>query len=191
MEKLTYSDITHQQLVDIRPQLDYQSGHIKQSLNLNPKNFKKYADHLLSKSEPLIFIGQGKSELEDVQALAKEMGFALVEGYIHVEDVSPEKLETSHTVSAESFLKQSEDYILLDVRHPNEITRPAPEKNLVNIAFEHLPNDLSKIDINKTVYTLCGSGNRGTSAASYLESKGFKTTVIEGGMKAIQEHIHE
>ena len=100
MNKLTYSDITHQQLVDVRPQLDYQSGHIKQSLNLNPKNFKKYADHLLSKNESLILIGNDERELEDVEALAKDMGFALVEGYITIEDVSPEKLETSHTVSA-------------------------------------------------------------------------------------------
>ncbi|HBY90755.1 MAG TPA: hypothetical protein DEO37_10005 [Aerococcaceae bacterium] len=37
------------------------------------------------------------------------------------------------------------------------------------------------------MYTLCGSGNRGTAAASYLETLGFQPIIIDGGMKAIQD----
>lgn len=187
MKKLTPTDINDQQLVDIRSQLAYQSGHLDYSLNLNPKNFKKYAHHFLSKNEPILLIGEDEREIEDVYALAKDMGFHKLDGYINISDVPSDKVQASKTASAESFLKQTDDFILLDVRNPKEITRPAPKKNLVNIALEDLPNAYPKLDSNKTIYTLCGSGNRGTSAASYLETKGFNTTVIEGGMKAIQE----
>lgn len=187
MKNLTHSDINGQQLVDIRSQLDYQAGHLNHSLNLNPKNFTKYAPYFLSENKPLLFIGDNERELEDIYALASDMGFNTIEGSINISDIAPEAIQKSETVSAESFLKDTEDYILLDVRNPKEITRLAPEKNLIHIALEDLPTNYSKIDTKKTVYTLCGSGNRGTSAASYLESKGYKTSVIEGGMKAIQE----
>lgn len=187
MKKLNYTDINSQQLVDIRSQHDYQSGHVDQSLNLNPKNFKKYAHQFLSVNEPIIFIGEDENELEDVYSSAQDMGFKVLEGYLKLSDVPTEELKKTETISAETFLDKTDDYILLDVRHPNEITRPAPENNLINIALEDLSKEYSKLDENKTVYTLCGSGNRGTSAASFLENKGYKTTVIEGGMKAVQE----
>ena len=67
---------------------------------------------------------------------------------------------------------KNDDYILVDVRHPDEITRPAPEKNLVNIPFEDLVNDYQSLDTSKQIFTLCGSSNRSTAAASFLESKG-------------------
>lgn len=189
MEKLTFVDIENQQLVDIRSQQEYQEGHIARSINLIPKNFKKYAPAFLSTGLPLIFIigEESKEEVEKLQQEAFDLGFTQVEGYIQMEDVSKENLQQTETIAAKDFLKQVDNYILLDVRHPDEITRPAPEKNLVNLPLEELPENLHSLNGQKEIYTLCGSGNRGTAAASYLVERGFKPTVIEGGMKAIQE----
>lgn len=187
MEKLTFNDIKNQSLIDIRSQHDYQNGHLKNSFNLNPKNFNKYGQHLFSFDQPIVFISDEANELETLQTAAREAGFTEIVGYLLIDDVPNEKLQQSRTIPAADFLAKEEDYILLDVRHPDEITRPAPEKNLVNIPLEDIANDLKSLDNNKEIYTLCGSGNRGTSAASYLESNGYKATVIEGGMKAIQE----
>ena len=189
MKKISYEDINNQQLVDVRTQHGYQAGHIKNSLNLNPSNFKTYAPYYLDLNQPVIFIvgSEEEAHLEELSELADELGFTQNNGYLLIDEVPKENLQTTGTIPAEEFLNKNDDYILVDVRHPDEITRPAPEKNLVNIPFEDLVNDYQSLDTSKQIFTLCGSGNRSTAAASFLESKGLNPKVIEGGMKAIQE----
>jgi len=189
MKKISYEDINNQQLVDVRTQHDYQSGHLKNSLNLNPGNFKTYATYYLDLNQPVIFIvgSEEEAHLEELSGVADELGFTQNNGYLLIDEVPKENLQTTGTIPAEEFLNKNDDYILVDVRHPDEITRPAPEKNLVNIPFEDLVNDYQSLDTSKQIFTLCGSGNRSTAAASFLESKGLNPKVIEGGMKAIQE----
>ena len=189
MKKIFYEDIKNQQLVDVRTQHGYQEGHIKNSLNLNPSNFKTYATYYLNVNQPVIFIvgSEEEAHLEELSELADELGFTQNNGYLLIDEVPKENLQSTGTIPAEEFLNKNDDYILLDVRHPDEITRPAPEKNLVNIPFEDLVNDYQSLDTSKQIFTLCGSGNRSTAAASFLEAKGLNPKVIEGGMKAIQE----
>ena len=189
MRKINYKDITNQQLIDVRTQHGYQAGHLKNSLNLNPGNFKTYATYYLDLNQPVIFVVGSEEEghLEELSESANELGFNQKNGYLLIDEVPKDGLQTTQTIPAEDFLNKSDDFILLDVRHPDEITRPAPEKNLVNIPFEDLVNDYQSLDTSKQIFTLCGSGNRSTAAASFLESKGFNPKVIEGGMKAIQE----
>jgi len=189
MKKTNYKDMNDQQLIDVRTQHGYQAGHIKNSLNLNPGNFKKYATYYLDLNQPIIFIigSEDEAQLAEFSGVADELGFNQKNGYLLIDEVPKENLQTTETIPAEEFLNQSDDFILLDVRHPDEITRPAPEKNLVNIPFEDLVNDYQSLDTSKQIFTLCGSGNRSTAAASFLESKGLNPKVIEGGIKAIQE----
>ena len=188
MKKLNFEDIKEQQLVDVRTQHEYQAGHVENSLNLNPGNLKKYANNYLDLKQPIVFIigTNEQSDLAELSALAEEVGFTQITGYLLADEIPTEKAYTLETISVDKFLNKEDDYILLDVRHPDEITRPAPEKNLVNIPFEELITDHTSLDQTKEIYTLCGSGNRSTAAASYLLSKGFNPLVIEGGMKAIQ-----
>lgn len=189
MKRLHFTDIQNQQLVDVRSQQDFQTGHIKGALNLNPGNYQKYAAIYLDAAQPIVFLVETEDDtlLSDLVQASATLGYDEVAGYLVMADVPEESLEKAATISAADFF-QKEDFILLDVRHPDEITRPAPEKNLVNIPFEDLVTAYKDLDENKTIYTLCGSGNRGTAAASYLLSKGLKPVVIEGGMKAIQAH---
>lgn len=189
MRKINYKDITNKQLIDVRTQYDYQSGHLKNSLNLNPGNFKTYATYYLDLNQPVIFIvgSEEEAHLEELSGVADELGFTQNNGYLLIDEVPKENLQTTGTIPSEEFLNKNDDYILVDVRHPDEITRPAPEKNLVNIPFEDLVNDYQSLDTSKQIFTLCGSGNRSTAAASFLESKGLNPKVIEGGMKAILE----
>lgn len=188
MKKLNYSDITDQQLIDLRSQTDYQAGHAQHALNLNPGNFTKYAAAFFPADQPIILVvaDADPAELTDLEASAQELGFTQIAGYILAGDIPSADFETTATISAANFLSLADDFILLDVRNPAEITRPAPDKNLVSIPFEDLPDNYQTLDSDKVIYPICGSGNRGTAAASYLAGKGFKVAVIEGGMKAIQ-----
>lgn len=189
MKKITYKEINGHQLVDVRTQHGYQAGHLKKSLNLNPGNFKTYATYYLDLNQPVIFIvdSEDKNQRAELSKMANDLGFTQINGYLLIDEVPKENLQPTETILAADFLNQSADYILLDVRHPDEITRPAPEKNLVNIPFEDLANNYQSLSTSKQIFTLCGSGNRSTAAASFLESKGLHPKVVEGGMKAIQE----
>jgi len=188
MNKLNYSDIQDLQLIDIRSQKAYQSGHAKGSLNFNPSNFKKYAAHFLTSDQAIVLVIDDASEanLEELHTTAQEMGYTQIKGYILASEIPAEDTQIIETITVGDLLKQDGDYTLLDLRSPGEIARPAPEKNLVNIPLENLTADYSSLDTGKTIYTLCGSGNRATTAASYLIEKGYTPVVVEGGMKAVQ-----
>src|SRR5699024_1597367 len=152
-------------------------------------NLRTYSTYYLDVNQSVIFIigSEDEAQLAELTGVADELGFNQKNGYLLIDEVPKEDLQTTETIPAEDFLNKSDDFILLDVRHPDEITRPAPEKNLVNSPFEDLVNDYQSLDTSKQIFTLCGSGNRSTAAASFLESKGLNPKVIEGGMKAIQE----
>lgn len=188
MQKLNYSSLNGQHIIDTRSQHSFQAGHIVGALNLNLANFKKYAINYFPTNEPMVFVTDDNSSphLDDLQLSAKELGFTELSGYILFEEIPNSELRQSDTISAKDFLDLEGDYTLLDVRHPSEITRIAPKKNLNSIPFEDLPTSHQSLNDNKKIYTLCGSGNRGTAAASYLETLGFQPIIIEGGMKAIQ-----
>ncbi|HLR92158.1 MAG TPA: rhodanese-like domain-containing protein [Atopostipes sp.] len=193
IEKWTVEQVTDQQIVDLRGQEAFQSGHLPGAINLNAKNLARYGTDLLEETEAVVLVLAGKDE-EDVEVIvekAKDAGLENIAGYLVAEELPSEELVTVQLISPEAFMALEEDYQLLDVRHPDEITRPAPEKNLVNIPLDHLAQELGQFDSNKTVFTLCGSGNRSTSAASYLEKKGIQTAVVKGGMGALEPYTKE
>ncbi|HJB23931.1 MAG TPA: rhodanese-like domain-containing protein, partial [Candidatus Jeotgalibaca pullicola] len=47
--KLSYEQISDQQMIDLRSQKEFQRGHLQDALNLTPKNLLKYGKHFLSK----------------------------------------------------------------------------------------------------------------------------------------------
>lgn len=176
------------QLVDIRSASDFQKAYLPGSINLILKNFEKYSTSLLSKDQPIKLI-YDSATVEDGKALLSTSPFTWAESHVDIEDKQDE-LQAFDVISAFEFLEIEDNYILLDVRHPDEITRPAPEKNLTNIDLSSLPNSLDQLDKSLPIFTLCGSGNRGTTAASYLKSLNYKAIVIQGGIKAINEEIN-
>ncbi|MGO1822426.1 MAG: rhodanese-like domain-containing protein, partial [Ruoffia tabacinasalis] len=137
MQKLVYSSLNGQHLVDTRSQHSFRAGHIVGALNLNLANFKKYAINYFPTNEPMVFVTDDKSSqhLDDLQLSAKELGFTELSGYILFEEIPNSELRQSDTISANAFLNLEGDYTLLDVRYPSEITRIAPKNNLKSIPF--------------------------------------------------------
>lgn len=183
MKKIIQDQIQGQTLIDLRSQKEFQKGHIKGALNLNPKNLGKYGKAFLKKGEELVLVVSEENNVE-IAALVEESGLENVFGYLIAEEVTDQ--ETIQTITAEEFMVLEGDFLLLDVRHPDEITRPAPQMNLVSIPLEDLSEKYKELAAKQPIYTLCGSGNRATAAASFLTDKGYQTIVIEGGMGAVE-----
>lgn len=189
MEKIIFDQLNNQQVVDIRNQKSFQEGHVKGSLNLNPKNLLKYGREFLEDSEEIVLIvsKEDEADLDELVALTKNEEIEGISNYLIAEELPEEALKTVPTISVADFMSLDKNYQLLDVRHPDEITRPAPEKNLINIPLEKLNEKHAQLIKDEPVYTLCGSGNRATTSASYLKKQGYQPIVIEGGMSTIEE----
>lgn len=188
MKKLNYSDSQDLKLIDIRAQHAYQTGHAKGSLNLTLSNFSKFSQQFIDQDSAIVFVTdeENQHQLDELNTLAQDKGYTHIKGFILAEDIPAEDRQVLATISVGDLLDQETGYTLLDVRNPASITRPAPEKNLTSIPLSDLPDNYSSLDNSQIIYTLCGSGNSATSAASFLTDKGYKAVVVEGGMKAIE-----
>ena len=79
---------------------------------------------------------------------------------------------------------QEIDYILLDVRSPDEFSSGFIKK-AKNLDFysETFQNDLLSIDKSLAVVLYCRTNNRSTKTANILKQNGFKEiSVLEGGI---------
>lgn len=188
LSKISFDQVESQQIVDLRSQKEFQQGYLGRSLNLIPKNLLKYGKQLLNNKEEVILITkeENQKELSDLVEQAKNQDIENITGYLLFKEIPNDELETLPIISAEKFMALVGDYSLLDVRTPDEITRSAPERNLVNIPLENLPDQFRQLNSKEIVYTLCGSGGRATASASYLKKQGYQAIVIEGGMGAIE-----
>lgn len=170
-----------EQIVDIRPAASYRAGHLPHAIHITATNFPKYANQVLNLDQPITWIYDGESEA-DLKELWREG-----DRQTSIDDLNADDFIQTPTIPATDFLDLKGDYTLLDVRQAAEITRPAPEKNLYKAPLDEISQHVGQLDSNKAVYTLCGSGNRATTAASYLNHLGFEAIVIEGGAKALTE----
>ena len=191
LQKIAFNAITNQQIIDTRLQHAYQTGSLKGAVNIPLEKFKKVASKLISSKNSLVFIVDEAQtqQLDTLEAQALALSFPAPLSYLLLAEIPVDQLVQTQTISATDFLATTNDYILLDVRDQANVTKPAPEKNLKTISLDDLASTYAQLDPEKEIYTLCGSGNSATTAASFLNSHGHKATVIEGGATAIQKEL--
>ena len=189
MKHVPFEELKGAQVIDTRFQHAFQSSSAKKALNIPLAKFEKVAKKLLDPQTPLVFLvaKEDQAALELLEAQAKQQGFQSILGYVSMDDIPTDQLRLTKTISAKAFLAQQSDYVLLDVREPETVTKKAPEKNLTVIPLANIAENHTSLDRHKEIYTLCGSGNSATTAASFLNKEGYDAIVIEGGVTAILE----
>lgn len=187
MKHVIFEELKEAQVIDTRLQHAFQSGSAKSALNIPLAKFEKVAKKLLDPQTPLVFLiaKEDQAALELLEAQAKQQGFQSILGYVSMDDIPTDQLRLTKTISAKAFLAQESEYVLLDVREPETVTKKAPEKNLTVIPLAKIAENHSSLDRHKEIYTLCGSGNSATTVASFLNKEGYDAIVIEGGVSAI------
>lgn len=177
-------------LIDARTKEGYIGGHIPGSIFLSKGNLTAFLGAMYFPDDKLAFVIDGSiGDMEEIYWYCRRMGFDNIVGYLPdgIEKWQ-EKGNDIHklpTVSAREYMEmdKGDDFILLDIRDGNEIQENDLSENRLNIPLKSLYENLYKLDSNKTIYVLCGSGNRATTAASYLKLKGFHAVVITGGIR--------
>jgi hydroxyacylglutathione hydrolase len=177
-------------LVDARTKEGYIGGHIPGSIFLSKDNLTAFLGSMYFPDDKLAFVIDGSmGEMEEIYWYCRRIGFDNILGYLPEGiEIWQEKGNDIHklpTVTASEYkeMDKGDDFILLDIRDAEEIEEGDPSENRVNIHLKSLYENLDKLDRNKTIYVLCGSGNRATTAASYLKFEGFNAAVITGGVR--------
>ncbi len=110
--------------------------------------------------------------------------FLYQKGYIlaNFENLSPKE--------AYSLLKQKkEEFVILDVRTPQEVMEDGKIPGSILIPVDTLGNNIEKLEKfkNKKILVYCRSGNRSVAASRILSSLGFKVYNLRGGINAWKE----
>lgn len=179
-------------IIDSRSKEAHLGGHIPNSVYLSESNYSTFLGTLFPINEKIVLMADDDN-MEKIMTLywfGKRIGFDNVLGYVPAPVLSTVEseveLEKLPSINPADFLKLESEYVLLDIRKPEEFEEGDPEKNRVNIPLELLYKEHEKLNKDVMIYTMCGSGDRATTAASYLKSLGYKTGVIEGGILGLR-----
>lgn len=78
-------------------------------------------------------------------------------------------------------MKSGEDFLLLDVRTPQENAAQAIQGSYL-IPMQELGYRIGELPKNKEIVVYCRVGNRSAYACSYLSRLGYKVKNLEGGI---------
>ena len=78
-------------------------------------------------------------------------------------------------------MKSGEDFLLLDVRTPQENAAQAIEGSYL-LPLQELGYRINELPKNKEIVVYCRVGNRSAYACSYLSRLGYKVKNLEGGI---------
>lgn len=179
--------------IDIRKKEGFIGGHIPGTIYMSPRSVTAVIGTMFSTEEKVvIIIDNNTKELEDVYWYLRRIGFDNIVGYVHnaidMWEESGEEVKKLVTMSSKKFMagEIEEDYILLDIRKMEELEEDDPSQNRINIPIQTLYNSLNWLDKEKTIYIMCGSGEKATVAASYLYNSGYKSIVLTGGARMLK-----
>jgi len=91
-----------------------------------------------------------------------------------IQEISPEDLKEK--------MDRKEDFVLLDVREPEE-RQVAKIEGSKHIPMREIPAKMGELPKNKGIICYCHHGGRSSTAADFLEKQGFKTASLKGGIE--------
>ena len=175
-------------LIDVRTKEGFIGGHIPGSIFLHKENLTAFLGSIYLTDVKIAFVIDGQvGEMEEIYWYCRRIGFDNIVGYlpegIEMWMKKGNEIDQLETISAKAYkdMPKRDDFILLDIRDEIEVEPEDPDKNLIHIPLKILYKSLDKLDKKKTIYVLCSSGNRATTASAYLDGKGYHAIVITGG----------
>ena len=183
-------------LIDARTKEGFIGGHIPGSIFLHKENLTAFLGSIYTPDDKIAFVIDGQlGEMEEIYWYCRRIGFDNILGYlpegIEMWQEKGNEVGQLEAISAKEYMDmpKGDDFILLDIRDDNELEPEDPDKNLVHIPLKILYKSLDKLDKKKTIYVLCSSGNRATTASAYLEGKGYHAVVITGGARMFRSFV--
>lgn len=183
----------HCMVVDVRSKEAYAAAHIPGSINIPlGQNLPSWAGWVLPYDKHLVIVPGSADEMPEVATHLLRVGLDQIEGYMedgmdawesHGFPIS--KLETLSVRELDARLKQNNDRpFVLDVRTESEWNSGHIDGAL-HIHGGVLKDRFGEVPADRPVAVICGTGYRGSIAASFLRSNGYENVAnVLGGMTA-------
>lgn len=176
-------------VVDTRMELGYGAAHIPGSLSMWLEGLPSFAGWFLPYDTPLFLVNETVDPMKAVRYLFR-IGYDEVVGYLaggmlpwHMKGYESEETPMVTVQDLCKELDREKDLWLLDVRSREEAEEAGEIPGAHQIHVTQIPQHLTDIPQNQTVYVFCGSGLRSMLAASYLQREGWrKGVVVLGGL---------
>lgn len=172
-------------VLDVRPNVDYGSGHVPNSINIGlGGQFASWAGTLITIGTPIAIIASNMAQVDEAVMRLARVGIESVKGYLMIGDFEGETKKVSQVPVWEVSERVGEDHQLVDVRRPAEHAGGhAP--GAINIPLNELAKEIGRLDPSKPTYAICQTGYRSSTATSMFENAGFeKVYNVAGGTTA-------
>ena len=198
LKQLTASELKEamakgMKLLDARNKIDFASGFIPGSFNIQGNNsFATWAGWFLKYDEPFMILAD-EDQLDDLTRKLMRIGLDNVYGYIPSTDIWTNEggsLEKANVITFDEAkqLIQNNDVQIVDVRGVSEFNS-GHIANADNVFVGTLPENLDKISKDKKVVIHCQSGDRAAIAYSILAKNGYKNVLNFSG--SINEWVNK
>lgn len=180
-------------LLDARNKIDFASGFIPGSFNIQGNNsFATWAGWFLKYDEPFMLLAD-EDQLDDLTRKLMRIGLDNVYGYIPSTCIWTKaggSLEKSNVINFDEAkqLMQNNDVQIVDVRGASEYNK-GHIAHADNVFVGTLPENLDKVSKDKKVVIHCQSGDRGAIAYSILAKNGYKNVLNFSG--SINEWVNK
>ena len=183
-------------IIDVRDTMSFVAAHFPKSISFPSSMIPAFAGWFLNEDDKLALIADSEESLKTSCEHLWRTGFdEIVGGYTgfvpaiaHGHDFI--FIPTISTKTVEERLNgKKTDWTLLDVRGEDEVAKSHIEGSK-NIYIGHLNSKWNELDPNKHYTIMCGSGQRATIAAGWLQAKGFKNIDIYLGSMGAWKSTH-
>lgn len=179
-------------ILDVRSKEAFAAAHIPDAINIPfGAQLPTWAGWVLPYERPILLVVDEPAQADDVVTHLLRVGFDDVQGYLEggigAWETSGYPLATLRTEGVHELdrrLAASEPVTVLDVRTEQEWNAGHIE-GAVHVHGGLLQDRVEEIPRDRPVAVICGSGYRGSIAASFLEREGFEAVSnVIGGMSA-------
>jgi hydroxyacylglutathione hydrolase len=178
-------------LLDVRQPYSFAGAHIPGAINLQMDYVPAYSGYVVPPDRPIALVVEAQSQLDQIERHLIRQGYDTFAGYLRVgmdlwskngNEISAMTMLTAKELM--NMIKRGEEMLILDVRDRREMTHGGIE-GAKTIHLGEVQARLAEIPRNKLIVTYCGSGYRGSCAASILLRNGYgKVMNLHGGFNA-------
>lgn len=194
MDALWFSNIMIDcTVLDTRSPLSFAGGHIKGSYNIWLGGLPNFAGWILDYESDILLVTERQEDVAIAKRYLARVGFDRVRGYLceGIEAWQNRGMLLGHiglyTVDDLHEKRKDEELFVLDVREREEYSK-GHIPGAVNIYVGELEKRLDEVPSDRSVVSVCSTGNRSGLGASILGRGGFKKVYnLIGGMTAWKE----
>lgn len=184
------------QVVDTRQELGFSAAHVPGSLSIWMGGLASFAGWFLRYDRPILLVGDG-DYVSEATAILLRLGLDDIAGFLgggmlswHMAGFESSAVQTITVQAFCRLLDLGEEKAILDVRSEGELKRVGRIEGSQHIHITSLPERMSEIPVDRSLYIFCGSGMRSMLAASFLKAHGWKDLiVILGGASAWRSRV--